>query len=180
MKKKFLALLLSAALCATGIPVTGMAADFSDDAAVETFEEDVSDTPEEISGQEEVPDVSDDAEEVGLEDESEAMSIGKLEQAQRAQDEEEFSDSENDFSDGEVPENGNIILSHEGIIQEGAINPKKTSVVLTEEWEQGLIDLVENNGTVLDISALSIPADQISDVTMLFINRHPEYYWLSF
>ena len=81
MKKKFLALLLSAALCATGIPVTGMAADFSDDAAVETFEEDVSDTPEEISGQEEVPDVSDDAEEVGLEDESEAMSIGELEQA---------------------------------------------------------------------------------------------------
>ena len=180
MKKKLLALLLSAALCATGIPVTGMAADFSDDAAVETFEEDVSDTPEEISGQEEVPDVSDDAEEVGLEDESEAMSIGELEQAQRAQDEEEFSDSENDFSDGEVPENGNLILSHEGIIQEGAISPKKTSVVLTKEWDQGLIELVENNGAVLDISALSIPADQISDVVMLFLNRHPEYYWLCF
>ena len=180
MKKKFLALLLSAALCATGIPVTGMAADFSDDAAVETFEEDVSDTPEEISGQEEVPDVSDDAEEVGLEDESETMSIGKLEQAQRTQAEEEFSDSENDFSDGEVPENGNLILSHEGIIQEGAISPKKTSVVLTKEWDQGLIEIVENNGAVLDISALSIPADQISDVVMLFLNRHPEYYWLCF
>ena len=36
-----------------------------------------------------------------------------------------FLDAEEEFSDGEVPKNGNIILSHEGIIQEGAIGPKK-------------------------------------------------------
>lgn len=136
---------------------------------------------EEIPEQEETgEDISDDADIIEYKEESESSNSEELEQTYETEDAETFSDTGDVFSDGEVPENGNIILSHEGIIQEGAISPKKTSVVLTEEWKQGLIELVENNGTVLDISALSIPADQISDVTMLFINRHPEYYWLSF
>ena len=41
MKKKLSALLLSAVLCVTAIPVTGMAAEFSDGSAVETLGEDV-------------------------------------------------------------------------------------------------------------------------------------------
>ena len=165
MKKRLAALVLSAVLCVTAMPVTGMAAEFSDDTTVtENTLEEPNET-DELSGQEnKEADISDDAENVEYE-EPEELSIGEVEQAYGERNAEEF-------SDGEVPENGNIILSHEGIIQEGAIGPKKTSVVLKEEWEQGLIDLVENNGTVLDISALSIPADQISDVTMLFINRH--------
>ena len=174
MKKKLSALLLSAVLCVTAIPVTGMAAEFSDGSAVETLGEDVSEAPEESSGQEEASlDVSDDAEILDYEDESDELSIGDIEQAYAGS-------SADDFSDGEVPKNGNFTLSHEGIIQEGAICPKKTSVVLTEKWENALVNLVEKGGSVLDIASLSIPADQISDVVMLFINRHPEYYWLSF
>ena len=179
MKKKLSALLLSAVLCVTAIPVTGMAAEFSDGSAVETLEEDVSEAPEESSGQEEASlDVSDDAEILDYEDE---LSIGDIEQAYAgSSSSDDFTDSADDFSDGEVPKNGNFTLSHEGIIQEGAICPKKTSVVLTEKWENALVNLVEKGGSVLDIASLSIPADQISDVVMLFINQHPEYYWLSF
>ena len=71
MKKKLSALLLSAVLCVTAIPVTGMAAEFSDGSVVETLEEDVSEAPEESSGQEEASlDVSDDAEILDYEDES--------------------------------------------------------------------------------------------------------------
>lgn len=181
MKKKLSALLLSAVLCVTAIPVTGMAAEFSDGSAVETLGEDVSEAPEESSGQEEASlDVSDDAEILDYEDESDELSIGDIEQAYAGSSSDDFTDSEDDFSDGEVPKNGNFTLSHEGIIQEGAICPKKTSVVLTEKWENALVNLVEKGGSVLDIASLSIPADQISDVVMLFINRHPEYYWLSF
>lgn len=182
MKKKLSALLLSAVLCVTAIPVTGMAAEFSDGSAVETLEEDVAEAPEESSDQEEASlDVSDDAEILDYEEESDELSIGDIEQAYAgSSSSDDFTDSADDFSDGEVPENGNFTLSHEGIIQEGAICPKKTSVVLTEKWENALVNLVEKNGSVLDISSLSIPADQISDVVMLFINRHPEYYWLSF
>ena len=182
MKNKFWALFLSAVLCVTATPVTGMAAEFSNDtAAAETSEKDMNEESEELPGQEETgEDISDDADIIEYKEESEASNSEELEQTYETEDTETFSDTGDAFSDGEVPENGNIILSHEGIIQEGAINPKKTSAVLTEEWEQGLIELVENNGTVLDISALSIPADQISDIVMLFINRHPEYYWLSF
>ena len=179
MKKKLSALLLSAVLCVTAIPVTGMAAEFSDGSVVETLEEDVSEAPEESSGQEEASlDVSDDAEILDYEDE---LSIGDIEQAYAgSSSSDDFTDSADDFSDGEVPKNGNFTLSHEGIIQEGAICPKKTSVVLTEKWENALVNLVEKGGSVLDIASLSIPADQISDVVMLFINQHPEYYWLSF
>ena len=181
MKKKLSALLLSAVLCVTAIPVTGMAAEFSDGSAVETLGEDVSEAPEESSGQEEASlDVSDDAEILDYEDESDELSIGDIEQAYAGSSSDDFTDSADDFSDGEVPKNGNFTLSHEGIIQEGAICPKKTSVVLTEKWENALVNLVEKGGSVLDIASLSIPADQISDVVMLFINRHPEYYWLSF
>lgn len=181
MKKKLLALLLSAVLCVTAIPVTGMAAEFSDGSAVETLGEDVSEAPEESSGQEEASlDVLDDAEILDYEDESDELSIGDIEQAYAGSSSDDFTDSADDFSDGEVPKNGNFTLSHEGIIQEGAICPKKTSVVLTEKWENALVNLVEKGGSVLDIASLSIPADQISDVVMLFINRHPEYYWLSF
>ena len=181
MKKKLSALLLSAVLCVTAIPVTGMAAEFSDGSAVETLGEDVSEAPEESSGQEEASwDVSDDAEILDYEDESDKLSIGDIEQAYAGSSSDDFTDSADDFSDGEVPKNGNFTLSHEGIIQEGAICPKKTSVVLTEKWENALVNLVEKGGSVLDIASLSIPADQISDVVMLFINRHPEYYWLSF
>ena len=181
MKKKLSALLLSAVLCVTAIPVTGMAAEFSDGSVVETLEEDVSEAPEESSGQEEASlDVSDDAEILDYEDESDELSIGDIEQAYAGSSSDDFTDSADDFSDGEVPKNGNFILSHEGIIQEGAICPKKTSVVLTEKWENALVNLVEKGGSVLDIASLSIPADQISDVVMLFINQHPEYYWLSF
>ena len=181
MKKKLSALLLSAVLCVTAIPVTGMAAEFSDGSAVETLEEDVSEAPEESSGQEEASlDVSDDAEILDYEDESDELSIGDIEQAYAGSSSDDFTDSADDFSDGEVPKNGNFTLSHEGIIQEGAICPKKTSVVLTEKWENALVNLVEKGGSVLDIASLSIPADQISDVVMLFINQHPEYYWLSF
>ena len=181
MKKKLSALLLSAVLCVTAIPVTGMAAEFSDGSAVETLGEDVSEAPEESSGQEESSlDVSDDAEILDYEDESDELSIGDIEQAYAGSSSDDFTDSADDFSDGEVPKNGNFTLSHEGIIQEGAICPKKTSVVLTEKWENALVNLVEKGGSVLDIASLSIPADQISDVVMLFINRHPEYYWLSF
>ena len=181
MKKKLSALLLSAVLCVTAIPVTGMAAEFSDGSAVETLGEDVSEAPEESSGQEEASlDVSDDAEILDYEDESDELSIGDIEQAYAGCSSDDFTDSADDFSDGEVPKNGNFTLSHEGIIQEGAICPKKTSVVLTEKWENALVNLVEKGGSVLDIASLSIPADQISDVVMLFINRHPEYYWLSF
>ena len=125
-------------------------------------------------------DVSDDAEILDYEDESDELSIGDIEQAYAGSSSDDFTDSADDFSDGEVPKNGNFTLSHEGIIQEGAICPKKTSVVLTEKWENALVNLVEKGGSVLDIASLSIPADQISDVVMLFINRHPEYYWLSF
>ena len=181
MKKKLSVLLLSAVLCVTAIPVTGMAAEFSDGSAVETLGEDVSEAPEESSGQEEASlDVSDDAEILDYEDESDELSIGDIEQAYAGSSSDDFTDSADDFSDGEVPKNGNFTLSHEGIIQEGAICPKKTSVVLTEKWENALVNLVEKGGSVLDIASLSIPADQISDVVMLFINRHPEYYWLSF
>ena len=181
MKKKLSALLLSAVLCVTAIPVTGMAAEFSDGSVVETLEEDVSEAPEESSGQEEASlDVSDDAEILDYEDESDELSIGDIEQAYAGSSSDDFTDSADDFSDGEVPKNGNFTLSHEGIIQEGAICPKKTSVVLTEKWENALVNLVEKGGSVLDIASLSIPADQISDVVMLFINQHPEYYWLSF
>ena len=181
MKKKLSALLLSVVLCVTAIPVTGMAAEFSDGSAVETLGEDVSEAPEESSGQEEASlDVSDDAEILDYEDESDELSIGDIEQAYAGSSSDDFTDSADDFSDGEVPKNGNFTLSHEGIIQEGAICPKKTSVVLTEKWENALVNLVEKGGSVLDIASLSIPADQISDVVMLFINRHPEYYWLSF
>ena len=181
MKKKLSALLLSAVLCVTAIPVTGMAAEFSDGSAVETLGEDVSEAPEESSGQEEASlDVLDDAEILDYEDESDELSIGDIEQAYAGSSSDDFTDSADDFSDGEVPKNGNFTLSHEGIIQEGAICPKKTSVVLTEKWENALVNLVEKGGSVLDIASLSIPADQISDVVMLFINRHPEYYWLSF
>ena len=181
MKKKLSALLLSAVLCVTAIPVTGMAAEFSDGSAVETLGEDVSEAPEESSGQEEASlDVSDDAEILDYEDESDELSIGDIEQAYAGSSSDDFTDSADEFSDGEVPKNGNFTLSHEGIIQEGAICPKKTSVVLTEKWENALVNLVEKGGSVLDIASLSIPADQISDVVMLFINRHPEYYWLSF
>lgn len=181
MKKKLSALLLSAVLCVTAIPVTGMAAEFSDGSAVETLGEDVSEAPEESSGQEEASlDISDDAEILDYEDESDELSIGDIEQAYAGSSSDDFTDSADDFSDGEVPKNGNFTLSHEGIIQEGAICPKKTSVVLTEKWENALVNLVEKGGSVLDIASLSIPADQISDVVMLFINRHPEYYWLSF
>lgn len=182
MKKKLSALFLSAVLCVTAIPVTGMAAEFSDGSTVETLEEDAAETPEESSDQEEASlDVSDDAEILDYEEESDELSIGDIEQAYAgSSSSDDFTDSADDFSDGEVPENGNFTLSHEGIIQEGAICPKKTSVVLTEKWEKALVNLVENSGSVLDISSLSIPADQISDVVMLFINRHPEYYWLSF
>ena len=181
MKKKLSALLLSAVLCVTAIPVTGMAAEFSDGSAVETLGEDVSEAPEESSGQEEASlDVSDDAEILDYEDESDELSIGDIEQAYADSSSDDFTDSADEFSDGEVPKNGNFTLSHEGIIQEGAICPKKTSVVLTEKWENALVNLVEKGGSVLDIASLSIPADQISDVVMLFINRHPEYYWLSF
>lgn len=181
MKKKLSALLLSAVLCVTAIPVTGMAAEFSDGSAVETLGEDVSEVPEESSGQEEASlDVSDDAEILDYEDESDELSIEDIEQAYAGSSSDDFADSADDFSDGEVPKNGNFTLSHEGIIQEGAICPKKTSVVLTEKWENALVNLVEKGGSVLDIASLSIPADQISDVVMLFINRHPEYYWLSF
>ena len=181
MKKKLSALLLSAVLCVTAIPVTGMAAEFSDGSAVETLGEDVSEAPEESSGQEEASlDVSDDAEILDYEDESDELSIRDIEQAYAGSSSDDFTDSADDFSDGEVPKNGNFTLSHEGIIQEGAICPKKTSVVLTEKWENALVNLVEKGGSVLDIASLSIPADQISDVVMLFINRHPEYYWLSF
>lgn len=181
MKKKLSALLLSAVLCVTAIPVTGMAAEFSDGSAVETLGEDVSEAPEESSGQEEASlDVSDDAEILDYEDESDELSIGDIEQAYAGSSSDDFTDSADDFSDGEVPKNGNFTLSHEGIIQEGAICPKKTSVVLTEKWENALVNLVEKGESVLDIASLSIPADQISDVVMLFINRHPEYYWLSF
>ena len=181
MKKKLSALLLSAVLCVTAIPVTGMAAELSDGSAVETLGEDVSEAPEESSGQEEASlDVSDDAEILDYEDESDELSIGDIEQAYAGSSSDDFTDSADDFSDGEVPKNGNFTLSHEGIIQEGAICPKKTSVVLTEKWENALVNLVEKGGSVLDIASLSIPADQISDVVMLFINRHPEYYWLSF
>lgn len=181
MKKKLSALLLSAVLCVTAIPVTGMAAEFSDGSAVETLGEDVSEAPEESSGQEEASwDVSDDAEILDYEDESDELSIGDIEQEYAGSSSDDFTDSADDFSDGEVPKNGNFTLSHEGIIQEGAICPKKTSVVLTEKWENALVNLVEKGGSVLDIASLSIPADQISDVVMLFINRHPEYYWLSF
>lgn len=180
MKKRLAALVLSAVLCVTAMPVTGMAAEFSDDTtATENTLEEPNET-DELSGQEnKEADISDDAENVEYE-ESEELSIGEVEQAYGERNAEEFSDAEEEFSDGEVPENGNIILSHEGIIQEGAIGPKKTSVVLKEEWEQGLVELVENSGAVLDVSALGIPADQISDVVMLFLNRHPEYYWLCF
>lgn len=181
MKKKLSALLLSAVLCVTAIPVTGMAAEFSDGSAVETLGEDVSEAPEESSGQEEASlDVSDDAEILDYEDKSDELSIGDIEQAYAGSSSDDFTDSADDFSDGEVPKNGNFTLSHEGIIQEGAICPKKTSVVLTEKWENALVNLVEKGGSALDIASLSIPADQISDVVMLFINRHPEYYWLSF
>lgn len=180
MKKRLAALVLSAVLCVTAMPVTGMAAEFSDDTtATENTLEEPNET-DELSGQEnKEADISDDAENVEYE-EPEELSIGEVEQAYGERNAEEFSDAEEEFSDGEVPENGNIILSHEGIIQEGAIGPKKTSVVLKEEWEQGLVELVENSGAVLDVSALGIPADQISDVVMLFLNRHPEYYWLCF
>lgn len=158
-----------------------MAAEFSDGSAVETLGEDVSEATEESSGQEEASlDVSDDAEILDYEDESDELSIGDIEQAYAGSSSDDFTDSADDFSDGEVPKNGNFTLSHEGIIQEGAICPKKTSVVLTEKWENALVNLVEKGGSVLDIASLSIPADQISDVVMLFINRHPEYYWLSF
>ena len=175
MKNKFFAIFLSVVLCVTATPVTGMAAEFTNDtAAAETSEKDMNEESEKIPEQEETgEDISDDADIIEYKEESESSNSEELEQTYETEDAETFSDTGDVFSDGEVPENGNIILSHEGIIQEGAISPKKTSVVLTEEWEQGLIDLVENNGTVLDISALSIPADQISDVTMLFINRHP-------
>ena len=180
MKKRLAALVLSAVLCVTAMPVTGMAAEFSDDTtATENTLEEPNET-DELSGQEnKEADISDDAENVEYE-EPEELSIGEVEQAYGERNAEEFSDAEEEFSDGEVPKNGNIILSHEGIIQEGAIGPKKTSVVLKEEWEQGLVELVENSGAVLDVSALGIPADQISDVVMLFLNRHPEYYWLCF
>ena len=180
MKKRLAALVLSAVLCVTAMPVTGMAAEFSDDTtATENTLEEPNET-DELSGQEnKEADISDDAENVEYE-EPEELSIGEVEQAYGERNAEEFSDAEEEFSDGEVPKNGNIILSHEGIIQEGAIGPKKTSVVLKEEWEQGLVELVENSGAVLDVSALGIPADQISDVVMLFMNRHPEYYWLCF
>ena len=182
MKKKLSALLLSAILCATAMPVTGMAAEFSDDTAVETSEEDAAETSEEISGQEEVSlEVSDDTEIPDYEDETEELSIGDIEQAYAGSNSssDDFTDTD-DFSDGKVPENGNLTLSHEGIIQEGAICPKKTSAVLTDKWEKALVNLVESGSSVLNIASLSIPADQISDIIMLFINQHPEYYWLSF
>ena len=102
MKKKLSALLLSAVLCVTTIPVTGMAAEGSDDTAVGTFEEDAAETSEEISDQDETPDASDDAEEVGIEEKSGTMSIGELEQAQAgSSNSDDFSDSADDFSDGE-------------------------------------------------------------------------------
>lgn len=181
MKKKLSALLLSAVLCMAAMPMNGMAADFSDDMSVV---EDISEAVDETSTQEETEnseetEKSEEAETIETE-EAQQLEIGEAEQAYAGKNSENFTDSEEDFSDGEVTENGNIILSHEGIIQEGAISPKKTSAVLTDEWESSLIKLVEGRGSVLNISELSIPAEQISDVLMLFINRHPEYYWLSF
>lgn len=117
MKKKLSALLLSAVLCVTAIPVTGMAAEFSDGSAVETLGEDVSEAPEESSGQEEASlDVLDDAEILDYEDESDELSIGDIEQAYAGSSSDDFTDSADDFSDGEVPKNGNFTLSHEGII----------------------------------------------------------------
>lgn len=102
-----------------------MAAEFSDDTtATENTLEEPNET-DELSGQEnKEADISDDAENVEYE-ESEELSIGEVEQAYGERNAEEFSDAEEEFSDGEVPENGNIILSHEGIIQEGAIARKK-------------------------------------------------------
>lgn len=52
MKNKFLALFLSAVLCVTATPVTGMAAEFTNDtAAAETSEKDMNEESEEIPGQ---------------------------------------------------------------------------------------------------------------------------------
>lgn len=176
MKKKLSVLLFSAVLCVTAFPANGLAADFGDEA---TTTEDIFEEADESSRQEEAEN-TEDAETVEYED-TEELEIGETEQAGTgSNNSENFTDSGENFSDGGTAENGNIILSHDGIIQEGALSPKKTSAVLKEEWENSLVSLVEENSSVLDISALAIPAEQISDVVMLFINKHPEYYWLSF
>ena len=48
-----------------------------------------------------------------------------------------------------MPKNGNIILSQWLYYPRRRHWPEKTSVVLKEEWEQGLVELVENSGAVL-------------------------------
>ena len=184
-RKKLIALVLSAALCITAVPVTGRASEFTD--SVEDLEGEVSDVKEEAS---EVQD------ENGVEDLNPDNGIAEIEQKTGEDPDDgrsaEKASARDAFGDGEAQaealgdavsdavENGNIELSHEGIIQEGAICPKKTDVVLTEAWEKGLVQLLDNNSFPLDISGLQIPSDQISDVLMLFLNKHPEYYWVSF
>ena len=85
-----------------------------------------------------------------------------------------------DATEETEPEEDICVLSHEGIIQEGAIGPKETSVILLSEWESGLISCLESEVSPYDVSALSIPADQISDVIMLFLNHHQTILLLSF
>lgn len=200
MKKRISALVLSAVLCVTAIPMTGWAAEFSDRAesedssrqadlnweegkeSTEGVEKEAGDESlDKDAGESSWNQDNTDQDNADLElGEDPELTIGDLEQS--AGETAKASADEDVFQDGaeSVPEKGNLTLSHEGILQEGAICPKETFVVLSGAWEDGLISLVENGGSVLDISGLSIPADQISDVLMLFLNRHPEYYWLSF
>ena len=78
-----------------------MAAEFSDGSAVETLGEDVSEAPEESSGQEEASlDVSDDAEILDYEDESDELSIGDIEQAYAGSSSDDFTYREYNFASG--------------------------------------------------------------------------------
>lgn len=121
MKKKLSVLLFSAVLCVTAFPANGLAADFGDEA---TTTEDIFEEADESSRQEEAEN-TEDAETVEYED-TEELEIGETEQAGTgSNNSENFTDSGENFSDGGTAENGNIILSHDGIIQEGALSPKK-------------------------------------------------------
>lgn len=203
---KFLSLLLSVSLGISGLSVTGYAAEFSSDTSVEEVMEFV-DSSEEIfeEAPAEVADVYEFEEtETFLVEENTEQLYADTERIPEPVSEEAeqlhaeadvFSDdavSEKIFeSSEELPEEsegsfaeklttGNMEISHEGIIQEGAVSPKQTDVILNEVWENGLIQCLETQMFPLEVAHLEIPAEQISDVLMLFLNRHPEYFWVSF